>query len=210
VVDPHAVRALLEGAAAASPVPAGARRDDAQPPSDGLARMLAAEGALAGPRDAVDAWAEANPERFAGLWFDRGDEPRSGPDLVVGVVAATAAELSRAAGELAGLIGDRPHGVGLRVVPRSRSETELVELQTRIEREQMAFGEVTGTHVTAVGVDPEAGRVEVCTSDHDEAFAEELRRRYGPDRVRVEQGLRLAPLLATAPASPAQPGDLCP
>lgn len=203
MVDPEAVRALLAGAADASAVPASASPQDAKPPGDGSERLLAAGKALSGPRDAVDEWAAAHPERFAGLWFDSGP---TGPELVVGVVAGNGEgaggragpgggagpdPVRQAADELAALVGDE---VALRVVPRERPESELVELQGRIEREQMTGPDMEGTCVTAVGVDPEAGRVEVCISEHDEEFAEDLRQRYGPDVLRVEQGIRLAPL----------------
>lgn len=204
MVDPAEVRAMPAGAAAASSVPASASPEDARPSRDGSERLLAAQKALSGPRDAVDEWASANRERFAGLWFDSGP---TGPQLVVGVVGvvdgggAGADQLRRAADELAALVGDvAGDEVTLRVVPRERPECELVELQGRIEREQMTGPDLSGTSVTAVGVDPEAGVVEVCISERDEEFAEGLRQRYGPEVLRVEQGIRLSPLQPPPPA----------
>lgn len=134
---------------------------------------------LQGQLQQVDAFEEANRGTLGGTWLDH-RSARAPSEAFTLVVAVTAdAESVREA--VAQLV---PQGVGVDVRTVRYTEQALDSLQERINNDR-EFQASLGIDVYYIGTNVVRNLVEIGISRPDEAAAEALATRYGPDMVEI-------------------------
>ena len=129
-------------------------------------------------------WADANPDRFGGLWFDNDAAlAGTGPVMLTIAVVGDAEPVQRQ------LKDSVTHPGQIQVVTCRWTHAELSDLRDQIWREQ-AGQPFEGTYITTAGPDERANVVHVGISTDDEAFAQQLLDRYGAERIQVELNVR--------------------